>query len=54
MLPFADVDMFNYAHVVCLEERKGERLIRTFLGGVTELLKRRGGGRQVRSGHSVK
>lgn len=42
MLPFSDVDVFNYAHVVCLEERKGERLIRAFLGGVTELLKRRG------------
>jgi DNA-binding transcriptional LysR family regulator len=50
MLPFSDVEVFNYAHVVCLEERKGERLIRAFLGGVTELLKRRGnGGRQSRS-----
>jgi len=46
MLPFSDVDVFNYAHVVCLEERKGERLIGAFLGGVTELLKRRGGGRR--------
>jgi LysR family transcriptional regulator, low CO2-responsive transcriptional regulator len=46
MLPFADVDVFNYAHVVCLQERKGERLIRAFLGGVTELLKQRGGGGQ--------
>jgi hypothetical protein len=44
MLPFSDVDVFNYAHVVCLEERKGERLIGAFLGGVTELLKRRGNG----------
>ncbi len=41
MLPFLDVDIFNYAHVVCLEERKGERLIRAFLGVVRELMKQR-------------
>jgi aminoethylphosphonate catabolism LysR family transcriptional regulator len=55
MLPFSDVEVFNYAHVVCLEERKGERLIGAFLGGVTELLKRRGNGaRPSRTGHPKK
>jgi aminoethylphosphonate catabolism LysR family transcriptional regulator len=41
MIPFSDVDIFNYAHVVCLEERKGERLIGAFLGVVKELMKDR-------------
>ena len=41
MIPFSDVDIFNYAHVVCLEERKGERLISAFLGVVRELMKDR-------------
>jgi LysR family transcriptional regulator, low CO2-responsive transcriptional regulator len=55
MLPFSDVDVFNYAHVVCLEERKGERLIGAFLGGVMELLERRGNGtRPSRTGHPKK
>lgn len=55
MLPFADVDVFNYAHVVCLEERKGERLIGAFLGGVMELLKRRGNeGRHSRSNNPMR
>jgi LysR family transcriptional regulator, low CO2-responsive transcriptional regulator len=46
LLPFADVDVYNYAHVVCLDERKGERLIGAFLGVVSELLKRRDSGRR--------
>jgi aminoethylphosphonate catabolism LysR family transcriptional regulator len=41
MIPFSDVDIFNYAHIVCLEERKGERLIGAFLGVVKELMKDR-------------
>jgi len=55
MLPFADVDVFNYAHVVCLEERKGERLIGAFLGGVMELLKRHANeGRHSRSNNPMR
>jgi LysR family transcriptional regulator, low CO2-responsive transcriptional regulator len=41
MIPFSDVDIFNYAHVVCLDERKGERLIGAFLSVVKELMKDR-------------
>jgi LysR family transcriptional regulator, low CO2-responsive transcriptional regulator len=41
MIPFSDADIFNYAHVVCLEERKSERLVGAFLGVVRELMKDR-------------
>jgi LysR family transcriptional regulator, low CO2-responsive transcriptional regulator len=37
-VPVSDADMFTYAHVVCLRERRGARLVEAFLRIVDELL----------------
>ena len=37
----SDVEVFTHAHVVCLEERRGARLVAAFLGIVDELRQRR-------------
>jgi len=37
MVRVSDAEMFTHAHVVCLEERRGARLVRAFLDIVTEL-----------------
>ncbi len=37
MLRVRDADMFTHAHVVCLEERRGARLVEAFLGIVADL-----------------
>jgi hypothetical protein len=34
----SDADMYTYAHVVCLRERRGARLVEAFLRIVDELL----------------
>jgi aminoethylphosphonate catabolism LysR family transcriptional regulator len=36
-VPVSDAQMFTYAHVVCLAERRQARLVRAFLGIVEEL-----------------
>ena len=41
----SDVEMYTHAHVVCLEERRGARLVRAFLEIVAELQSERGTGR---------
>ena len=38
MVPVSDAQMYTYAHVFCLEERRGARLVRAFLEIVHELL----------------
>ena len=40
-LPVADAEIFTYAHVVCLDERRNARLDKAFLGVVAELLSTR-------------
>jgi LysR family transcriptional regulator, low CO2-responsive transcriptional regulator len=37
MLRVRDADMYTHAHVVCLEERRGARLVKAFLGIVADL-----------------
>jgi hypothetical protein len=37
-LPIADVDVYTYAHVVCLAERAGSRMIKAFFEVVDDLL----------------
>jgi hypothetical protein len=37
----SDAEMFTHAHVVCLEERRGTRLVKAFLEIVDELQRRR-------------
>jgi DNA-binding transcriptional LysR family regulator len=37
MLRVRDADMVTHAHVVCLEERRGARLVKAFLGIVADL-----------------
>ena len=37
MLRVRDADMYTHAHVVCLEERRGARLVEAFLGIVADL-----------------
>ena len=41
----SDVEMYTHAHVVCLEERRGARLVKAFLEIVAELQSERGTGR---------
>ncbi len=41
MVRVSDADMHTHAHVVCLEERRGARLVQAFLGIVDELQRRR-------------
>jgi aminoethylphosphonate catabolism LysR family transcriptional regulator len=43
MVPVSDARIYTHAHVVCLEERRGARLVKAFLG-IVEALQRRGGG----------
>ena len=38
-----DAEMYTYAHVVCLQERREARLVKAFLDIVQELQRRRGG-----------
>ena len=40
-----DAEMYTYAHVFCLKERREARLVRAFLGIVGELLRQRRPGR---------
>ena len=40
-IPVSDAQMFTYAHVVCLAERREARLVRAFLGIVEELQRAR-------------
>jgi DNA-binding transcriptional LysR family regulator len=35
----SDAQMYTYAHVFCLKERRGARLVKEFLGIVAELLR---------------
>jgi len=37
MLRVSDAEMYTHAHVVCLEERRGARLVKAFFGIVEEL-----------------
>lgn len=37
ILRVRDADMYTHAHVVCLEERRGARLVKAFLGIVADL-----------------
>ncbi len=37
MVHVSDAEVFTYAHVACLEERRGARLVKAFLGIVEEL-----------------
>ncbi|KAB1069917.1 hypothetical protein F6X51_24570 [Methylobacterium planeticum] len=30
-LPFADAEIYNYAHIVCLQDRRSSRLISAFI-----------------------
>lgn len=39
MVPVSDGDMYTYAHVFCLKERREARLVKAFLEIVAELLK---------------
>jgi aminoethylphosphonate catabolism LysR family transcriptional regulator len=41
MVRVSNAQMFTHAHVVCLEERRGARLVKAFLDIVDELQKRR-------------
>jgi aminoethylphosphonate catabolism LysR family transcriptional regulator len=41
MVRVRDAQMYTHAHVVCLEERRGARLVKAFLGVVAELQRRR-------------
>ncbi|HUP97682.1 MAG TPA: LysR substrate-binding domain-containing protein [Usitatibacter sp.] len=41
MVRVSDAEMFTHAHVVCLEERRGARLVKAFLEIVDELQRRR-------------
>jgi aminoethylphosphonate catabolism LysR family transcriptional regulator len=41
----SDAAMYTHAHVVCLHERRGARLVKAFLGIVAELQAERGGRR---------
>lgn len=48
----SDAKMYTHAHVVCLEERRGARLVKAFLEIVAELQRQRGGrARRVPKGH---
>jgi aminoethylphosphonate catabolism LysR family transcriptional regulator len=49
MLRVSDADMFTHAHVVCLEERRGARLVKAFLGIVEDLQREAGAQLQLRS-----
>jgi aminoethylphosphonate catabolism LysR family transcriptional regulator len=40
-VPVSDAEMYTYAHVFCLRERREARLVRAFLDIVDELLRRR-------------
>jgi aminoethylphosphonate catabolism LysR family transcriptional regulator len=51
MVKVSDAAMYTHAHVVCLEERRGARLVKAFLEIVAELQRQRGGrGRRVHKG----
>jgi DNA-binding transcriptional LysR family regulator len=41
MVRVSDAEMYTHAHVVCLEERRGARLVKAFLDIVDELQERR-------------
>jgi aminoethylphosphonate catabolism LysR family transcriptional regulator len=41
MVPVSDAEMYTYAHVFCLKDRREARLVRAFLGIVGELLGQR-------------
>ncbi len=43
MVRISNAQMFTHAHVVCLEERRGARLVKAFLEIVAHLQHRRGG-----------
>lgn len=43
MVKVSDAQMYTHAHVVCLEERRGARLVKAFLEIVAELQRERGG-----------
>jgi LysR family transcriptional regulator, low CO2-responsive transcriptional regulator len=43
MVRVSDAQMYTHAHVVCLEERRGARLVKAFLDIVAELQRQRGG-----------
>jgi len=43
MVKVSDAQMHTHAHVVCLEERRGARLVKAFLEIVAELQRQRGG-----------
>ena len=45
MVPVSDAEMYTHAHVVCLEERRGARLVKAFLEIVGELQRERRPGR---------
>jgi LysR family transcriptional regulator, low CO2-responsive transcriptional regulator len=45
MVPVSDAEMYTHAHVVCLEERRGARLVKAFLEIVAELQRERRAGR---------
>jgi aminoethylphosphonate catabolism LysR family transcriptional regulator len=45
MVPVSDAEMYTHAHVVCLEERRGARLVKAFLEIVGELQRERRAGR---------
>lgn len=46
MVRLSDVEILTHAHVVCLEERRGARLVAAFLDIVDELRRRRAGKRR--------
>lgn len=45
MVPVSDAEMYTHAHVVCLQERRGARLVEAFLEIVGELQRERRAGR---------
>jgi aminoethylphosphonate catabolism LysR family transcriptional regulator len=48
MVTVSDAQMYTHAHVVCLEERRGARLVKAFLEIVAELQRGRAHPRQTR------
>jgi len=48
MMKVSDAQMYTHAHVVCLEERRGARLVKAFLEIVAELQQGRAHARQAR------